>query len=512
MIGSPSKSIQCWVGAVGVILLLATGCSSRDESSSIAARQVFPMSAWAVASPESQGVDSRRLVELLEEMSRRSYDVDAVLLVRNGYLILEAYDAPYTPEYLHRIWSCSKSVISTVFGIAVDRGYLPGVHENVAEVFKTRAGSMEIGTRESLRFSHLLTMTTGLDARDSYLYRWEGLAAMRRSPDRITYCLSRPAVVEPGTRFDYSNEATFLLAAAVREAVGRDVPEFTREVLFDPIGVGDVSWDRGTDGLVDAWGALWMSPRDLARFAWLVANEGKWGDDQVVSKRWLGEATRGQVEAGTLQATYGYQWWISRDGLLMALGYAGQYAIIIPEEQVVAVFLSSLEDSRFAVPERLFRQYISPALADHALAENPESAQRLSELTESWARKFGGTQPIPSGLADYLNVRYPLAANPYGVVSVQFSYDSGALVYTEEYENTVISYDVGTEGRYQVSTSGGKTYAMAAAWEDSSSFRMREIGVGQAYWNEYDIMFPDTGRIRIELRHSNGPGNVLESL
>jgi CubicO group peptidase (beta-lactamase class C family) len=129
-----------------------------------------------------------------------------------------------------------------------------------------------------------------------------------------------------------------------------------------------------------------MTPLDMAKFGYLYLNEGHWDGDQIIPANWVKESTYSQIRADTLQNSYGYQWWVDSTELYMALGYMGQFIFVLPNENLVVVFVSELEDRDFYVPQRLLNEYIIPAAkSSEPLSENPEGVARLQSLTEALA-------------------------------------------------------------------------------------------------------------------------------
>ena len=203
-------------------------------------------------------------------------------------------------------------------------------------------------------------MSSGLDTRDSYLYDWEGLREMWASDSWVQHILSRPMAAPPGERFEYSNGSSYLLSAIVQWTAGKTAFEFAREHLFAPLGITDVQWPSSPRGVSIGWGEMRMRPHDLAKIGYLYLQEGMWGGKRIVSSSWIRRSTKRHMK-GTLAEWYGYQWWSDDDGVIMALGYAGQYLCIVPKLDLVVVFLSDLEERDFTVPRNLLRAYILPA-------------------------------------------------------------------------------------------------------------------------------------------------------
>jgi CubicO group peptidase (beta-lactamase class C family) len=234
-------------------------------------------------------MDSGVLAEMVERIALLG--IDSVTVIRNGHVVLDAVVYPFPEDTGHIVHSCTKSVVGTLIGIAIDRGLLDGVHVPVVEVLAGSAPEVVDDRKAAMTVEDLLTMSSGLDCRDSYLYRWEGMREMRASDDWSAHVLSLPMREEPGTAFEYCNGASFLLSAIITEVTGTSAAEFAEEVLFGPIGIGEYSWPADPDGITLGWGELVLRPADMARFGYLYLRGGEWDGMQVVPEAWVETAT-----------------------------------------------------------------------------------------------------------------------------------------------------------------------------------------------------------------------------
>jgi CubicO group peptidase (beta-lactamase class C family) len=100
-----------------------------------------------------------------------------------------------------------------LIGIAIDEGYIESVDQPVLDFFPERTGANLDANKKAMTLEHLLTMTSGLECQDSYLYRWSGLTQMMESDDWVQFMIDIPMAEESGTRFEYCNGASFLLSA-----------------------------------------------------------------------------------------------------------------------------------------------------------------------------------------------------------------------------------------------------------------------------------------------------------
>lgn len=368
------------------IMVLLSGCSRADTIQVPDPFQIpeaeWPTSGWQTSTPESQGMDSSVLKTMLETVQTQNYNIDSITVIRNGYLVLDASLFPYRQDSKHIIHSCTKSIVSILIGVAIDQDFIEGIQTPVLEFFPDRTVSNLDPDKKSLTLENLLTMTSGLECRDSYLYRWSGLNEMRGSDDWVQFMLDLPMEAAPGTKFEYCNGASFLLSAIITETTGMSSNEFAEINLFNPLGISDLSWPINPQGINIGWGELRMLPQDMAKIGYLYLNGGEWDGEQIVPTTWVEDSTRKYISA-TLADGYGYQWWVDNSGVYLALGYAGQFIFVVPEKELVVVFTSDLSDSDFYTPQNLLNDYIIPAaVSPDPLPENPAAEAALHQLIE----------------------------------------------------------------------------------------------------------------------------------
>ena len=373
--------------ALLAILLGMTACGEKIAPTTAATPQSYwPTEGWRTSTPEEQGMDSEMLADMLETIEEQDYDVDSVVVVRHGYMVVDAAVYPFEPGSRHIVYSCTKSVISALIGIAIDKGYIEGVDQPLLDFFPERTAANLDADKEAMTLEDVLTMSTGLECRDSYLHRWRGLQQMRQSDDWVQFMLDLPMTEEPGTRFEYCNGASFLLSAIIQETTGMNALAFANEHLFGPLGIIDVEWSSSPQGITIGWSDLHLTPHDMAKIGYLYLNEGLWDGEQVVSVEWVRASTREHISAKTLQDGYGYQWWVDDSGIYMALGYAGQLIVVVPDKDMVVVFVSDLPESDFFVPQELLNDFITPAAKSSTpLPDNPDGVALLESRTEALA-------------------------------------------------------------------------------------------------------------------------------
>lgn len=327
---------------------------------------------WPASSPEAQGMDSAALLGALEAAAAQKLALDGLLVARNGTIVMEAYFGAYHRGARHVLYSCTKSFVSTLVGIAIDQGKLAGVDVPVLSLFPGQSFANTDARKQAMTLEHLLTMTTGLQwAEGDDEYR-----AMYMSADWVRHVLDRPMVEEPGLRFNYHSGASHVLSAALQQATGSRTLDLARQSLFEPLGIRDYTWETGSQGVaIGGWG-LSLTPRDMARLGQLYLDGGVWQGRRIVSADWVRRATTAHV-AGPDNLGYGYQWWTHPAlGAYMARGRGGQLIFVVPAQRLVIVFTATNEsDARFFA---LIEQHILPAVRSTApLPENPAALAAL---------------------------------------------------------------------------------------------------------------------------------------
>lgn len=328
----------------------------------------WPTSEWYYSTPEQQGMNSTILKAMMDRFEYLSYQVDSVIVVRHGRIIFEDSVTGYHPIGRHITYSVTKSVTSTLIGIAIDNGLIANLSQRMIDFFPEREIANLDDRKRNITLEHLLTMTSGYDW-DEWRYPYEHplnpCTQTWTSDDPIQHILDLPMVEEPGIRWRYDSGAVILLGAILEQVSGMDVTTFTRNYLFTPLGIGESYWLQ-IRGVHLTEGGLILSPWDLARFGYLILNNGIWDGQQIVSSEWISQATSPIVDRQdpnySRVPNYGYLWWISSTGnSVVALGRGSQAICIVPELDLMAVFMAN--DETFD-PTHYFEKYILGAVID----------------------------------------------------------------------------------------------------------------------------------------------------
>jgi len=446
--------------------MLAWGCTGCKSDP--------PAETWPTAPPEEQGVDSDALAEVVERIDQQGLPINSLQVVRNGVLILDVYFYPYLGDRPHDIASVTKSVTSTLVGIAVDQGLL-ALDQGVVASFPELVPMPPSDGRTEIELRHLLTMTSGLDCG-----RTPGepeLFAMQASDHWVKYALELPMAVSPGTEFAYCSPGSHLLSAMVSKASGSNALEFAKESLFGPLGIRDPTWPEDPQGESHGWGDLQLHPRDMAKIGQLFLNEGTWNGEQVVSKEWVEAATRPFIVVDAEGNGYGYQWWVlagAFEGFYEANGRGGQAITVWPDKDIVVVNTGGGADARGEVGAAL----AGALKSDEPLDPNPEAYARL-EAAILHAAQPPPAKDVPplSELAGEVSGKvYRLEPNLLELQCISFHFESSSEVWLQlTVDSGVFDLPVGMDGVPRFSPTGptGVPVGVLGEWIERTVFAIQ---------------------------------------
>lgn len=310
------------------VVLLPAGCGDSPTGPGSA---VLDLSApWAESGPGAQGMDSVRLAVAVGQASAIPR-LMSLLVVRNGTLVVEEYFRGNHADSLNDVRSVTKSVVSTLTGIALKRGDFTSLDQTLGELLPD--APYQDSRQRGITVWQLLSMAGGFEWFEDHGPDYTNWI---RSQDHVRYLLERPIVSEPGTAFAYNSAAVDLLGVVLQRATGQTLEEFADEVLFGPLGITRRRWEVLPEGHDNGGAGLDLRPRDLARLGQLYLQEGRSGDQNVLSRSWTVEATRPhwgwRSRFGPLHAlSYGYLWWTDsrpEGDVFLAWGWGGQFILV----------------------------------------------------------------------------------------------------------------------------------------------------------------------------------------
>lgn len=311
---------------------------------------------WSLSTPEAQNLIADSLTNLTARIEAGVYgEIRSLLVVRHGYLVFERYFSGTTRETVQPVYSVTKSLASILIGIAMDRGELGSVDQQLLSFFPEYSSIANLdSTKRNIRLTDVLTMRAGFDWNERivpYSDPRNPSYQMASSSDWIKFMLDLPMSDPPGSRFRYNSGCSVLLSGVVRNKTGRSAQEYAVAHLFGPLGITRFQWEHGWKNGVrnltnTGWG-LSLRPRDMAKIGQLCLQNGMWDGVQVVSDEWLQESTSNHVSLSN-SFSYGYQWWLlpvdnvpghtaHANDIRFAWGWGDQFIFVIPCLDMVVV-------------------------------------------------------------------------------------------------------------------------------------------------------------------------------
>jgi CubicO group peptidase (beta-lactamase class C family) len=333
--------VRIAVAAV-LLTLAAAGCGSGGPAA------VDRSGKWSLADPAAEGVDPGRLAAA-DEFARTSVPaLTSLLVARHGRLVLERYYHLGSPNQPVPVFSVTKSVLSTLVGIALAEGRLRTLDVRLGDALADRIPRGADPEVRSITLRELLTMTSGFGSTEHHPFGGGG--DYRTAPDWVRSILGSMLISRPGTLFAYDNGGAHVISALLQRRVGVTAAEFARGHLFGPLRIAHPKWTSDRQGISDGATGLWLRPRDLAKLGELYLRRGRWAGWQLVPAEYIDAATTRQVSTGTGTGGlgYGYLWWIYGGGngiprLALALGSGGQMVLVSRTQDAVVEMTSDAE-------------------------------------------------------------------------------------------------------------------------------------------------------------------------
>ena len=280
-------------------------------------------------------------------------ETTAFLVVKDNVLVHEWYASDIDPEALHTSFSASKSMVSTVVGMAISDGSISSLDDAITKYVPELLDNDPRFGEITLR--HLITMTSGISYNeDDYGVFGDQINTYYSTNLRKSAITKTKISEKPGVSWNYNNYNPQLLGLAVERATGKSFSDYMSEKVWAPMGAeADASWsmDSFYNGFEKMESGLNARPIDFARFGLMFANGGAVNGKQVVPQQWVKEATASTgVSIGrhdSLEQNYSFLWWVYPNNRFAAQGKLGQYIFISPDKETVIVRLGRDENTMF---------------------------------------------------------------------------------------------------------------------------------------------------------------------
>jgi CubicO group peptidase (beta-lactamase class C family) len=320
-----------------IIIILVPSVFPRDKSLIEKYQESFN---WKISTPEAVGLNPEIFNKAVVEIRKMPF-LNSLVIIKDGFLILERYYNSFEKESSQNSYSVSKSFLSALLGIALKENYIDSVQQKILDYFPEFIYTGMDPGKYDLTIQHLLTMRAGFPNDETDLL-WD---LLMRSPNWLWHSLGMPLEALPGERWTYSNASTHILSGIISRATGMSTMAFAKKYLFDPLGISVRKWEQDPQGYFTGGWGMHFAPRDMARFGYLYLTGGLVEELQIVPTQWIEESLQSFEDSSVYlpvfnQVGYGYLWYVTQIehlNVYFALGYGGQLMLIAPEVNMVIV-------------------------------------------------------------------------------------------------------------------------------------------------------------------------------
>jgi CubicO group peptidase (beta-lactamase class C family) len=398
------------------------------------------------STPESEGVSSSGIIDFLNAIDTGRVEVHSFMFLRHGKVVAEGWWDPYNPGYKHLLYSASKTFTATAIGLAVSENRLK-ITDKVISFFPYSLPDTIGEYMRELTVKNLLTMSVGQDQ-----------VAMRAAgnEDWIISFLKNEPVFKPGTVFKYNNMATFMLSAIVQQVTGETVFDYLMPRIFKPLSIRGIDWDLNQQGINLGMIGLRLRTEDMAKFGQLLLQGGVWNKKKLIPEEWIREATSFQIESNDPSNKrpkdlndwgqgYCYQMWRTRNNAFRLDGMAGQFVIIFPDKDAIAVLTANARNTQDELD--LVHNYLFTAIkSDKNLPANPELFSELQKRQGNLSLKLPVKKLSESDFESRISGReFILEDNEYNIQSVYFAFSNGICRFAIKRDNQISIIKAGAE-------------------------------------------------------------------
>lgn len=443
------------------------------------------MNSLSRSTPEAVGIPSQVLIRTLEELKKLD-SLNSIMILRHGHVCAEGWWKPYSPDIPHMLFSLSKSFTSVAVGMLQAEGKID-IHAPLISYFPEQESAITDPRLREITLKNLLTMASG--------HNTCAMGIMEKDPDGdyVRAFFASELTYAPGERFVYNSGATYMLAALLRKITGENVREYLIPRLFEPLGIVPGIWEccpKGTN--FGGWGFN-LKTEDIAKFAQLILDGGKWNGRQLVPVDYLREATSKQIdnsmnEAPDWKVGYGYQFWRNQHGF-RGDGACGQYAIVLPEYDMAISVTSGLSNMQNVLT--VFWEHLLPGVKEDIdlLPENPEAQRALKEMLAALTIPLAQGDTAKRGDS----VCWDCGENNAGIrsVSITFGKEDCTLVFTTEKgeEKIRAGFGFNCDNLVQFCDSLPRRSAASAAWNPEGFLEIHVCNYETPFRDIYRVDF-----------------------
>ena len=292
-------------------------------------------------------------------------NVYGLIVEQNNQTLYKKYFNNYNSDSLLNDQSLTKSVVSILIGIAIDKGFISSVDERIVDYFHELKNDTD-ARKQNITIRDIMNQASGLYHEDlTHLYQYLKL------PEPSNYVLQQPMVAAPGSTWHYNNAASHLLSVILTKATKMSTYDFAKNMLFELLGITHSSWMKMNDGYYDGSGLLSMrlNTEALIKIGELIVHNGNYNGKQIVSEKWVQQllhpGKKYQSYWGFPQSDYAlcfYHFKYQQTNIMYGMGWGGQFIVIIPSLNAVIAINQNIADANAVKQSIAFQGQVFPVI------------------------------------------------------------------------------------------------------------------------------------------------------
>jgi CubicO group peptidase (beta-lactamase class C family) len=306
--------------------------------------------------PEEVGFPSEKIIEFYEKIKNDDeLNMHNVMIIKDGKIISEISFEGYKQNIWHITHSECKSITGLAIGMLVDDKKI-NLDERIVDIFAEECNPLSKISHRSIKVKDLLTMRSGVSFGE--------MGAIVETKWIEKYFESPPGL-DTGKKFFYNSMNSYMLSAIVKKKSGKNMMEFLKERMFDPLGIENIYWEKSPEGIEKGGWGLYIIPEDLAKIGQLVLNKGLWNKKRIISKKWIEEYTKSHAKTPNVigEFDYGYHVWVrEHSNTFLFNGMFGQNMIGNFDSNILVLLNAGNDDvfqssSIFKYYDEVFNEY-----------------------------------------------------------------------------------------------------------------------------------------------------------
>lgn len=459
------------------------------------------------STPEKMGLRSAYIQEYIEKLEDLKLITHNIIIARHGEIIYENYRKPFHKDFLHRMYSVTKSFVSLAIGFLEQDGLLD-LDAPVLKYFSDELINQKDENMRNQTIRHMLMMSTAKGERSWFAAKCK---------DRVRFYFendlewTRPS----GTVWTYDSTGSFVLGALVERITKMPLLEYLRKKCLDKIGFSKEAYMLKCPG-GHSWGdsALLCTAQDLLKTAMFCMNGGKWDGEQLLNEEYIKKATSKQIDNSEFGGNfktygYGYQFWRTYNDSYSFNGMGDQLAVCVPHKDMILIYNGDNQGNTTS-KETIIRSFFDMIIAnteDVPVKESKEDVENLDLFSKS-LKLFSVSGEKYKKIQDEINnVTYIMDKNPMGIKKMKISFkdDGGILFYTNEQGDKQLSFKM-CENSFQSFPQSG--YSDDVGTQPGN--RLYDCAVSAAWVSDFQLFIKvqiiDTyfGILNISLGFDNG--------